>query len=89
MLVKDGRGRGILQAPNDTANSGGALTAVTNCCTNRVESLPAPTMRAPIYRFCTSRPCGHAGWLVLLLIKVSDVETNPGPTTTHKKSPDL
>ena len=32
-----------------------------------------------------SRPCGPAGWLALLLIKAGDVETNPGPTTTHKQ----
>ena len=29
--------------------------------------------------------CGQAGWLALLLIKAADVETNPGPTTTHKQ----
>ena len=27
--------------------------------------------------FGASRPCGPAGWLVLLLIKAGDVETNP------------
>ena len=26
-----------------------------------------------------------AGWLTLLLIEGGDVETNPGPTTTHKQ----
>ena len=30
-------------------------------------------------------PCGPAGWLALLLIKADDVETNPGPTATHKQ----
>ena len=32
-----------------------------------------------------SGPCGPAGWVAMLLIKVVDVETNPGPTTTHKQ----
>ena len=26
------------------------------------------------------------GWLALLLIKAGDVETNPGPTITHKQA---
>ena len=30
-------------------------------------------------------PCGPAGWLLLLLTKAGDVETNPGPTTLNKK----
>ena len=41
-----------------------------------------------IYLNCASiasRPCGPAGWLVLLLKKVGDVETNPGTATTHKQ----
>ena len=45
---------------------------------------PAPSNGGPIYRFGASRPCGPPGW-PLLLIKAGDVETNPGPTTTHKK----
>ena len=35
--------------------------------------------------FLASRPCRHAGYLALLLITAGDVETNPGPTTTHKQ----
>ena len=35
--------------------------------------------------FWTTRPRRPAGWLALLLIKASDVETNPDPTTTHKQ----
>ena len=31
-----------------------------------------------------SRPCGPDGWLALLLIKASVVETNPGPITAHR-----
>ena len=33
--------------------------------------------------FWKSRSCGSTGWLALLLINASDVETNPGPTTTQ------
>ena len=32
-----------------------------------------------------SRSCEPVGWLALLIIKVADVETNSGPTTTHKQ----
>ena len=35
--------------------------------------------------FWACRPCGPAGWLALLLTKAGDVETNPGPTTSHKQ----
>ena len=33
----------------------------------------------------TTRPCGPAGWLAMLLIKADDVKTNPGPTITRKQ----
>ena len=42
-------------------------------------------MGGPNYRFLASPPCGPAGWLALILIKAGDVETTPGPTTTHKQ----
>ena len=45
----------------------------------------ATSNRSPIYRFGGSRPCRPAGCLLLLLIKVGDVQTNPGPTTSHKR----
>ena len=32
-----------------------------------------------------SQPCGTAGWLALLLRKAGDVETNPGPTSSHRR----
>ena len=48
------------------------------------QNLPAPAMGARFTVFWASRPCGSAGWLALILIKAGDVETNPGPTTTHK-----
>ena len=42
---------------------------------------PPPAMGARFIVFWACRPCGPAGWLALLLTKVGDVETNPGPTT--------
>ena len=50
-----------------------------------MSNLPAPAMVARFTVFLACRPCGHAGWLVLLLTKAGDVETNPGPTTLNKK----
>ena len=47
-----------------------------------VSNPPAASNGGPIYRF---RPCGHAGWLALLLTKAGDVETNPGPTASNKR----
>ena len=48
-----------------------------------VSKPPAPRNGGPIYRSWANRTCGLAGWLALLLMKAGDVETNPGPTTTH------
>ena len=50
-----------------------------------VSKPPAPSNGNPTSRLWTSRQCGPAGWLVLPLIKEGDVQTNPGPTTTHKQ----
>ena len=47
---------------------------------------PTPLMGA---RFLFLGQAGHAdpkGWLTLILIKAGDVETNQGPTTTHKQA---
>ena len=46
---------------------------------------PAPRNGGSIYLFWASRPCGPVGWLPLLLTKAGDVETNPGPTISHKR----
>ena len=68
------------EAPNDTAykwwscDSGYKL--LCTLCRNHPPDLPF---------FWASRQCGRAGWLVMLLIKAGDVETNPGPTTSHKR----
>ena len=46
-----------------------------------VSKPPALMNVGPIFRFGQA---GHAGQ-ALLLIKVGDVDTNPGPTTTHNQ----
>ena len=50
-----------------------------------VSKPPALSIGGPIYRFGASRPCEPAGRLAMLLIKADYVETNPGPTTSHKR----
>ena len=44
-----------------------------------------PNIGGPIYILWESWSCGPTGWLALLLIIAGDVETNSGPTTTHKQ----
>ena len=61
--------------------SGGAVTAVTNCCANCVVPSLPQQWGTDLPFFGASRPCGPAGWLTLLLTKAGDVETNPGPKT--------
>ena len=50
-------------------------------CTNCVYTIPAPRDVGPIPFFGASRPSLPAAWLALLLTKVGDIESNPGPTT--------
>ena len=64
---------------------GGAVTAVWQTLRKLCRPLPPPAMGTC---FGASRPCGPAGWLAMLLIKASDVETNPGPLP-HATSLDL
>ena len=80
----DGSKRHSIQTPNDTAYKLGGLLQRIQTAVQIVLKPPAPAM-GPIYPFWTSRSCGPAGWIALLLIKAGDVETNPGPTTTHKQ----
>ena len=61
------------------------LSQRTQTAVQIVSNLPAPSNGGPIYRFWACRPCGPAAWLVLLLTKAGDVETNPGLTTPNKK----
>ena len=71
-------------APNDQSTSGGAVTAIKNCCANCIDT-SRPHQGGPNYRFGASRPCKPVGWLALLLTKEGDIETNPGPTTSNKR----
>ena len=42
-------------------------------------------MEARLSFLLASQSCGPAGWLATFLIKASDVETNPGSTTSRKQ----
>ena len=71
-------------APNDTAYTRwGCHSGLANPV-QIVSTPPSPSNGGLITVFWASRPCGPAGWLAMLPIKAGDVETNPGPTTTHK-----
>ena len=48
-------------------------------------TFPPPAMGDRFTFFGASRPCRPAGWLAMLLTKVGYVDTNPGPTTSHKR----
>ena len=78
MLQSDARSEFTNMLQTTQPTSGGAVTAVINCCANCVEP-------SRFTDFWASRPCGAAGWLSLILTKAGDVETNPGPTTSHKQ----
>ena len=62
------------------------LSQQTRAAVQIVSNPPAPSNGGPIYPFFwVCRPCGPAGWRVLLLTKAGDVETNPGPTILNKR----
>ena len=75
----------VLLAPNDTVYKQWSCQDGTNCCANCVETSRPQQWVADLPFLCARRPCEPAGWLALLLIKLGDVETNQGPTTTHKQ----
>ena len=65
---------------------GGAVKVVWQTLCKFCRSLPPPAMGARLpFLGGASQSCGPTGWLVLLLIKAGDVETNPGPTNTRKQ----
>ena len=74
-----------MKAPNDTAYTRWICHSGLANPVQIVSAPPAPSNGGPITTFWVSRPCGPAGWLAMFLIKASDVETNPGPTTTRKQ----
>ena len=69
--------------PTTQPTRGGAVTAVWQTLCKLCQPLPSPAIGARL-PFSASRPCGPAGRMAMLLRKAGDVETNPGPTTTHK-----
>ena len=70
---------------NSRSPSGGAVTTVLKNFRANCVDTSRPSNRCQSTVFWASRSCEPAGWLALLLIKAGDVETNPGPTTTHKQ----
>ena len=70
-------------ASNDTV--GVAITADTNCCANCVETSCPHQWGPDLPFFGIPAMRGAAGWLAFILIKADDVDTHPGPTTTHKQ----
>ena len=65
--------------------SGRAVTAVTNCCANCAKPSRPKQWGSNLPFLGASRPREPDGWLALLLTKVGDVETNPGPTILNKR----
>ena len=74
----------IVSAPNDSLQAV-YLSRQLQTAVQIVSKYHAPSHDGPIYYFGASWLYGPAELLALLLIKAGDVETNPGPTTTHKK----
>ena len=69
----------LLQTTQPT--SSGAATTVPNCCANCVETSRIQKLGPHLPFF--EKPAMRTR--SLLHIKAGDVETNPGPTTTHKQ----
>ena len=75
-----------VQAPADTANEWCSCHSRFGKLLHKLcRKPPPPRNGAQFPGFGTNWPCGPSGWLVLLLIKASDVETNSGLTSTHKQ----
>ena len=73
------------QSQTTQTTRGGAFTAVWQTLCKLCRPIPPQAMGGPITVFGQAEKCGPAGWLTMLLIKASDVETNQGPTTTRKQ----
>ena len=67
-------------APNDSAYKRGSCHSGNKLLCKLYRNLPPSAIGARYTVFWGSRPCGPAGWLAQLLIKVGDVET-----TLHKR----
>ena len=75
----------ISGAPNDTEYTRWSCHSSHKLLCKLCRTLPPPAMGSRVTVFWATRSCGSAGWLALLRIKATDVETNPGPTNTHKQ----
>ena len=65
-----------VQAPNDTAYKRWSCHSGYKLLCKFCGNLPPPAVGARFtVFFFANRPCGHAGWLALLLIKAGDIET--------------
>ena len=72
-------------APNDTAYKRWSYHSGLKLMCKLCRTSPPPSVGARFTVFGECRPCGPAEWLMLLLTKAGNVETNPGPTTLNKK----
>ena len=70
--------------PNDTAYMRRSCHAGYKLVCKLCRNLLPPAMGARFTVFWPIQPCGPSGWQALLLTNAGDVETNPGPTRTHK-----
>ena len=72
---------------NETRNSHihNLQEVVTTVVTNCVENSCTQQWGSDLPFLGESRLCRPAGWLAVLFITMVHVETNPGPTTTHKQ----
>ena len=72
-------------APNDTAYKRWSCHSGLKLLCKLCQTSPPPPRGTRFTVFWACQPCGPAGWLVLLLTKAGDVDTNPGLTTLNKK----
>ena len=72
----------LLEAPNDTAYKRWSCHSRHKLLCKLCQTFQSPAMGA---RFTVFGHAGPTGWLALLLTKVGNVETNPGPITLNKR----
>ena len=72
-------------APNDTAYTRWSCHSGLANLVQILSTPPAPSNGGPTNVFLGKPAMRSTGWLVMLLTKAGDVETNPGPTTARKQ----
>ena len=85
LMVEDERCDHMEEAPSGIAYKRWSCHCNYKLSCKLCRNLPPPVMGARFTILGAIRSCGLTGWPRLLLIKASDVETNPGPSTTHKQ----